>query len=114
MAEYEIVPLKWKSSHDAEVLGTAELNVEPDDVYMSINKETYEKIRTMLERSEQEPKTDSTSIPDDATNGDVFTIMFNKTFPKTIVMYKNDESMLTISPMFSREWWEMPYKESEE
>ncbi len=66
-----------------------------------------------IEALEQEKKT--VSIPDGATNGDVFTIMFNKTFSKTIVVYENDKSRLTINPIFSREWWETPYKaESEE
>lgn len=73
-----------------------------------IDAENCDKIISMLE---QEPRT--VSIPEGATNGDVVQIMFNKMFPKTIILYKNDESELTVSLICSREWWEMPYKESE-
>ena len=47
--DYKPVPLKWGSGPDAEVLGTVELNLEPDGVYMSIGKEDYEKIMKLME-----------------------------------------------------------------
>ena len=40
---------KDQDSPDAEVLGTVELNLEPDGVYMSIGKEDYEKIMKLME-----------------------------------------------------------------
>lgn len=43
------IPLKWGSGPDAEVLGTVELNLELDGVYMSISKEDYENIKKMME-----------------------------------------------------------------
>ena len=45
----KLVPLKWGSGPDAKVLGTVELNLELDGVYMSISKEDYENIRKMME-----------------------------------------------------------------
>lgn len=87
------------------LLNTAWLGTNED------RETTEEAVRVLIKAVEQEPKT--VSIPEGATNGDAVQIMFNKTFPKTIILYKNDESRLTINPMFSREWWEMPYKESE-
>ena len=48
-------------------------------------------------------------IPKGVTHGEVFMKMFKTVFPKTVVIYKNDENNLTISPCFTREWWDEPY-----
>lgn len=74
------------------------------------NKEFNHGVDCCIDTLLKAPTVKAITIPEGATNGDVFTIMLNKTFPKTIVMYKNDESRLTISPIFSREWWETPYQ----
>ena len=48
-------------------------------------------------------------IPKGATHGDVFKKMFNTVFPKTIAIFKVDESNLTMSFCFTQEWWDEPY-----
>ena len=51
----------------------------------------------------------ATLIPKEVTHGDVVMKMFKKAFPKTILIFKCDESNSTISICFSREWWDEPY-----
>lgn len=38
------VPLKWGSGENAEVLGTANLEIRDDGLYATINEETYKKL----------------------------------------------------------------------
>lgn len=88
--------------------------------YAKDNQQLADWLKDYKRLKEQEPKTDSTNIPDGATNGDVIKAMFNpyKIFENTYSthVYTTEEEfrdcdyqMICHTP-----WWNAPYKEESE
>lgn len=56
----------------------------------------------------------SITVPDGATNGEVFETFMRKAYPRSITIYQKNEAEKTIKPIFSEDWWNSPYRKEQE